>query len=39
MNYVKAQRLSWIGHINIMPEISIVEFVKYTNGNHLQVDQ
>ena len=24
INYVKAQRLSWFGHINKMPEISIV---------------
>jgi hypothetical protein len=25
INYVKAQRLSWFGHINVMPEISIVK--------------
>jgi hypothetical protein len=25
INYVKAQRLSWFGHINRMPEISIVK--------------
>jgi hypothetical protein len=25
MNYVKAQRLSWFGHINRMPETSIVK--------------
>jgi hypothetical protein len=25
INYVKAQRLSWCGHINRMPEISIVK--------------
>ena len=25
INYVKAQRLSWFGHINKMPEISIVK--------------
>jgi hypothetical protein len=25
INYVKAQRLSWFGHINIMPESSIVK--------------
>jgi hypothetical protein len=24
INYVKAQRLSWFGHTNIMPETSIV---------------
>jgi len=37
INYVKVQRLSWFGHINRMPETSIVR--KYTNGNHLQVEQ
>jgi len=25
INYVKAQRLSWFGHINRMPEISTVK--------------
>jgi len=25
INYVKAQRLSWFGHINRMPETSIVK--------------
>jgi hypothetical protein len=25
INYVKAERLSWFGHINRMPETSIVE--------------
>jgi len=25
INYVKAQRLSWFGHINIMPDSSIVK--------------
>jgi hypothetical protein len=25
INYVKAQRLSWVGHINRMPETSIVK--------------
>jgi hypothetical protein len=25
INYVKAQKLSWFGHINRMPEISIVK--------------
>jgi len=24
INYVKAQKLSWLGHINRMPEISIL---------------
>ena len=37
INYVKAQRLSWFGHINGMPETSIVK--EYTNGNHSQEDQ
>ena len=37
INYVKAQRLSWFGHINRMPETSIVK--KYTNGNHSLEDQ
>ena len=36
-NYVKAQRLSWFGHINRMPETSKVK--KYKNGNHSQEDQ
>jgi len=35
INYVKAERLSWFGHVNRMPETSIVK--EYTNGNHLQV--
>ena len=35
--YVKAQRLSWFGHINRMPETSKVK--KYKNGNHSQEDQ
>jgi hypothetical protein len=25
INYVKAQRLSWFGHLNRMPEINIVK--------------
>jgi hypothetical protein len=37
INCVKAQRLSWFGHINRMPETIIVK--KYTNGNHSQEDQ
>ena len=37
INYVKAQRLSWFGHINRMPETSIEK--EYTNGNHSQEDQ
>ena len=37
INYVKAQRLSWFGHINRMPETSTVK--KYTNGNHSLEDQ
>jgi len=37
INYVEAQRLSWFGHINRMPETSIVK--KYKNGNHSQEDQ
>ena len=28
INYVKAQRLSWFGHINRMPEISIVKKIQ-----------
>ena len=36
-NYVKAQRLSWFGHTNRMPETSTVK--EYTNGNHSQEDQ
>ena len=36
-NYVKAQRLSWFGHTNRMPETSIVK--RITNGNHSQEDQ
>jgi hypothetical protein len=27
INYVKAQRLSWFGHINRMPEIGIVKSI------------
>jgi hypothetical protein len=34
INYVKSQRLSWFGHINRMPETSVVK--KYINGNHSQ---
>ena len=37
INYVKAQRLSWFGHINRMPETGRVKI--YTNGNHSQVRQ
>ena len=37
INYVKAQRLSWFGHINRMPETSTVK--RKTNGNHSQEDQ
>ena len=28
INYVKAQRLSWFGHTNRMPEISIVKKIR-----------
>ena len=37
INYVKAQRLSWFGHINRMTETSIVK--RITNGNNSQEDQ
>jgi hypothetical protein len=33
INHVKAQRMSWFGHTNRMPETSIV------NRNHSQEDQ
>jgi len=29
-NYVKAQRLSWFGHTNRMPETSIVKRINFT---------
>jgi hypothetical protein len=38
INCVKAQRLSWFGHTNRMPETSIVKKI-YTSGNHSQDDQ
>ena len=37
INYVKAQRLSWFGHTNRMPETSVRK--EYTNGKHSQEDQ
>jgi hypothetical protein len=39
INYVKSQRLSWIGHINRMPETSVVNKIYAINGNHSQEDQ
>jgi hypothetical protein len=31
INYIKAQRLSWFGHLHRMPEERVVK--KYTSGN------
>jgi hypothetical protein len=33
INYVKSQRLSWFGHINRMPETSVVKKMQYTGCN------